>query len=148
MKLNIFVLLRIAIGVLLCLSGFEKATQPYQNFLYVIQGYEVFPSIIEKAIAIVMPWAELLVGIFMIAGLWLNVSIRAAIVFFVGFILIISQALIRQIPLDNCGCFGEALHIDPHVMLVFDSVTLIVLCLMIRRFTQTQQLSLDHHFAK
>jgi uncharacterized membrane protein YphA (DoxX/SURF4 family) len=57
--------IRVFIGLVLLASGFEKLISPWQNFLYVVQAYEALPSYLEKATALVLPWVELIVGLFM-----------------------------------------------------------------------------------
>ena len=81
------VFLRIFIGIVLLVSGFEKVLSPYQNFLYVLQSYELFPSWLEKVVAMSVPWVELLTGLFMVLGLWLNWSVKSALLLFLCFIV-------------------------------------------------------------
>jgi uncharacterized membrane protein YphA (DoxX/SURF4 family) len=139
------VFFRIFIGLILLGSGFEKLMSHYQNFLYVIQSYQAFPDWFEKAVAIGMPWIELLIGLFLVLGLWLNWSLKAALILFAGFIAIVAQALLRHLPIDQCGCFGEAIHILPQYIMVFDSFTLLILVWLIRQ-PQTHAWSLDKYF--
>lgn len=137
------VILRIFIGLIFLTSGFEKLISPYQNFLYVIQAYELFPSGMEKAAAFIVPWIELLVGLFLILGLWLEWSLKAALLVFACFIVIVGQALIRQLPLEACGCFGEWIHISPKNIIVFDSLMLLVTFYLLRHPSQVKRFSLD-----
>src|SRR5262245_30475370 len=108
-----FPVLRVLIGLMFIVSGGEKLIWPYQNFLYVIQGYQLLPASAAMAAARVFPWVEFLVGVFLALGLWVPLALRAAAGMFTLFILIISQALLRKIPLGECGCFGELVSIAP-----------------------------------
>ncbi len=137
------VFLRIFIGLVFLISGFEKLISPYQNFLYVIQAYEIFPSGMEKAVAFIVPWIELLTGLFLILGLWLGWSLKGALVLFSCFIVIVGQALIRSLPLEACGCFGEWIHILPKNIIVFDSVMLLGTFWLLRHPAQVKRFSLD-----
>lgn len=141
------VFLRILIGGVLLASGVEKALSPYQNFLYVIQAYQLFPSWLEKIAAIGVPWVELLVGLFLILGLWIRISLQMALVLFGCFVVIVSQALFRGLPIDQCGCFGENIHIPPQVILVFDSCVVLVLSWLLKNPSQIHRFSLDSKFS-
>ncbi len=131
------------IGSVFLFSGFQKAIVPYQNFLYNLQAYQLIPSGLDTIIAMVFPWVELFLGLFIVLGLWTAVALRIASVFNAVFIVVIGQALLRAIPLGNCGCFGESIHIPPAVMIIVDSVMLLISILMLKRFNQTQRFSLD-----
>ena len=137
------VFLRIFIGLILMVSGFEKAISPYQNFMYVIQGYEFLPSWGEKMVALSMPWMELIVGIFLVLGLWIEISLKSALLLFAGFIVIVGQALIRHLPLDQCGCFGDNFHIPPRFIIVFDSFMLLSIFWLLRNPSKVGRFSLD-----
>lgn len=130
------------------MSGTEKLVSPYQNFLYVIQSYDVFPVIAEKAAAHIVPWLELFLGIFIIIGLWLKQCLKALSVLITGFILIVSQALIRGLPIDECGCFGERLSLPLTTVLLMDSILLVVVGTMILWYRKASVFGLDNYFQK
>ncbi len=139
------VILRIFIGLVLLVSGFDKIISPYQNFLYVIQAYQMFPDWLEKFVAICVPWVELMVGIFVILGLWFNWSLKGALLLFTCFIVIVGQALLRHLPLDQCGCFGSAIHIPVQHIIVFDSLMLLSIFWLMRHPFKAKKLSLDQY---
>lgn len=143
MKKYFFVILRILIGLIFVVSGFEKSVSPYQNFLYVLQGYQFLPSSLEIAVARVLPWMELLLGIFLVLGLWTRPVLIAASAMFTGFIIVVGQALIRGIDLTECGCFGEWIHIPPQGVIVMDVVSLMVCLVLLKNLSRAQTLSLD-----
>ena len=136
-------ILRILIGFIFLASGIEKLISPYQNFLYVIQAYELFPSSLEKMAAFTVPWVELFVGVFLILGLWINLSLKGALVLFGCFVVIVGQALLRKLPIDQCGCFGESIHIPPKFIIVFDSFMLLMIFWLIKNPSAVSKLSLD-----
>jgi uncharacterized membrane protein YphA (DoxX/SURF4 family) len=139
-------ILRIAIGILFIVSGFEKIISPYQNFLYVIQAYELIPSPMDHWVAIVFPWIEFFVGVFVLLGLWLKVALRGAVVLFLTFILVVTQALIRHLPIDECGCFGQLISFPLHVVLIMDSVMLMSTLWLIVQINKDNFFSLDKYF--
>jgi hypothetical protein len=139
-------LLRIAIGGIFIVSGFGKLLSPYQNFLYVIQAYQFLPSRGEVLGAQIFPWVELLIGVFVVLGLWTSWSLRGALVLFGLFVVVVGQALISGLPLENCGCFGEWVHLKPQSVIIMDSVGLLLTWLLIQNTQQTRKFSLDSHF--
>ena len=142
------VFLRIAIGLLFVISGGEKLLSPYQNFLYVIQAYELLPGWGEDLTARIFPWIEMFAGLFMLLGLWSSWAIKTAMLMSVGFITIVGQALLRGLPIDQCGCFGELIHISPRNIIVFDSGLLLLTAFLLRHPLKTNQFSLDQILTK
>ena len=138
--------LRVFIGLIFLVSGFEKVISPWQNFLYVIQAYQLFPVWLESVAAITVPWAELMAGIFMVLGLWLEISLKASILLFASFVVIVGQALLRHLPIDQCGSFGASIHILPRHIIVFDSFMLLIAFWLLRHPSQVKRLSLDKYF--
>jgi uncharacterized membrane protein YphA (DoxX/SURF4 family) len=98
-----YVILRIIIGGIFLVSGLGKLLSPYQNFLYVIQAYELLPSWAEVLVAQIFPWMELIVGVFVTLGLWTPWALRGALVLFGIFVVVVGQALIRNLPLESCA---------------------------------------------
>jgi hypothetical protein len=140
--------IRILIGALFIFSGLEKLLSPYQNFLYVIQSYEFFPSFIEELSARIVPWIELFLGIFFLLGLWLKPVLLSLIGLFSIFVVLLVSALLRKLPITECGCFGGAITLPPWATLLMDSVFLTVLMLFARNQQHFQFLSLDKYFEK
>ncbi len=141
-----YVILRIAIGCIFILSGLGKLLSPYQNFLYVIQAYQLLPSWAEVLTAQVFPWIELIVGVFVLLGLWTPWALRGALLCFGIFVVVVGQALIRALPLESCGCFGELVHLKPQTVIVMDSVSLVLTYLLLKGLTRTRKFSLDVYF--
>jgi len=143
-----WVLLRLIIGSIFLVSGLEKLLSPYQNFLYAIQAYQVLPSPIEVLVAQVFPWIELIVGAFIFLGLWTPWALRGAVICFGIFVVMLGQALIRALPLENCGCFGEWVHLKPQTIIVMDSASLLLTFLLLRHMPRVGTFSLDSYFSK
>lgn len=142
-----FALCRIAVGLIFLLSGFEKAIHPYQNFMYVIEGYQLLPGWAEMAVARIFPWIELFTGLFLVLGLWSEYAIRTALVMTAVFICVVGQALLRGLPLEQCGCFGELVHIKPQVIIVLDSFLLLLNMYLALNPRRLKQFSLDQYCA-
>ena len=140
-----FLAVRFFIGLLLIVTGTEKLLSPYQNFLYVVQGYQFLPSAGEEVVARIFPWIELFVGLFLVLGLWLEVALRGAAVLFLIFIIIVGQALIRKLPISECGCFGQLLSFPLPVIFMMDSMLLMLSGLLLLNLSQVFTPSLDRY---
>jgi uncharacterized membrane protein YphA (DoxX/SURF4 family) len=141
-----WVLLRIFIGSIFIVSGLGKVLSPYQNFQYVIQAYQLLPSWGEILTAQIFPWIELIVGAFVLLGLWTAWGLRGALVLFGIFVVVVGQALVRGLPLENCGCFGEWIHLKPQTVIIMDSASLLITCLLLRNILLARKFSLDSYF--
>jgi len=144
--ISFFVIIRILIGGLFIVSGFEKLIGPYQNFLYVVQSYEFLNPAMNELTARLLPWIELFLGVFIVLGLWLHWMLRALFFLIVLFILVVGQALIRDLPITECGCFGDLVSFPPYVVILFDSVLLVLTGLLIKRKESVELFSLDRTF--
>lgn len=149
MKEKLFFLMRVAAGVIFVYSGFEKLLSPYQNFLSVIYGYKVIGGSVAHAAAILVPWIELLAGLYLLLGLWTRLA--AGILWGLNsiFIIAITQALIRKLPIQDCGCFGEASHKMPlQAVLAMDAALWIVYALIFFFPNAAGWMGLDRLFKK
>ena len=142
----IFVILRLVLGLVFVVSGFEKLVSPYQNFLYVIQGYDFVPEVLEVPVAKYFPWFELIVGLFLVLGLWIKVALFSSAAMVLGFMTFVSQAMIRKLPIDECGCFGEMISFPLHVVFLIDTTLLCITITLMVKIQQASKLSLDRYF--
>ncbi len=146
--INLYVFLRVLLAGLFIVSGIEKLIGPYQNFLFVVQSYDLLPIWTEEIVARVFPWIEFFLGIFVLLGLWLPGALRGLLVLVTIFLIVVGQAMIRRLPIDECGCFGELISIPLPGVIAFDSFLFLLTFVLLRRFSQTAQFSLDQFFAK
>lgn len=142
----IFLAMRVFLGLVLTVSGFLKVTQHHQNFVYVLQAYDIVPVWLEVPIAIFFPWVELIVGFFLILGLFLTLSLRLAILMFLVFITILGQAIIRGLDLSGCGCFGSLIQLQPQATLILDNILLAMALVLFIKINQSKWFSLDRYF--
>ncbi len=145
---KIFFLIRIVIGLIFVVSGGEKALSPVENFVYVIQGYELLPDVLARLAAHVFPWLEFLIGLFMLLGLWMDWTLKALMLVSASFILMVGQAILRHLPLDNCGCFGSLIHLPLKGVIVLDSCILLSAIASLKNVDKARWLSLDVLYTK
>lgn len=142
-----YVILRILLASVFLVSGGEKLLGHYQNFQYVIQGYQIVPTFLEEPTARIFPWIEFIVGLFLLLGIWTKLSLLAVKVMVVVFIFLLAQALIRNLPIKECGCFGELVSFPLSVTVCFDAVLLSTTLALCRR-KEVLRFSLDEYFTR
>jgi len=67
-------IMRVAAALAFMVSGFVKLMEPHENFLAVIQRFEILSGWPAEMMAVVLPWGELILGVFLLAGLWTRFS--------------------------------------------------------------------------
>ena len=101
---KIILLFRVILGLVFIYASIDKILDP-AKFSDLIDNYHVTPIEINNFAAILLPWIELIIGICLITGVFINGAIILSVVLLFWFIIILIQALFRGINLD-CGCFN------------------------------------------
>ncbi len=96
---------RLVVGGLFIWAGVLKIIDPL-GFAQSIENYRFFPRGLVFIIAIVLPWVEVLSGVFLIVHLFRRSSALIISVLLIGFIGLVVIAMLRGID-TTCGCFGS-----------------------------------------
>lgn len=96
---------RLILGGVLLVAGALKINDPYGSATSV-RAYQILPVDLANLIGFILPFAEVVIGTFLILGIWVRAAAIAGGALMVVFIIAIAQAWIRGISLD-CGCFGK-----------------------------------------
>jgi uncharacterized membrane protein YphA (DoxX/SURF4 family) len=116
---------RVAIGIVLVVTGALKIGHP-EALAAAIAGFRLLPGAVISPMAVILPYFEVLVGLYLIAGLFTRVAAIVAAAQFALYASAIASAVVRHIP-ANCGCFGpydQATADWPHV--AFDAALALV----------------------
>ena len=143
-KRFLWLMLRILAGIIFAYAGFSKLVEPYENFRGMINQYEIVPYAWSTPIALVMPWFELIFGVFMIAGYLPKLTAVVLAGLSTTFLIAIggSQAIFDH-AMQDCGCFGQSGPIHLKVWQVF-IMDFLLLLINIRFYLQkTHPFSLD-----
>ena len=97
--------LRIALGAVFVYAAWTKLRQPWELFAMSIDAYKVLPYWAVVAVARTLPWAEMLIGLALMAGRWPRVSAGAASLLLMVFFALMVRAYAKRMQID-CGCFG------------------------------------------
>ena len=85
-------------------AGLPKALDR-QATVVAIDAYDLLSPGAVELLAVVLPWLEILIGLFLILGLYARFASVAAAILMAGFLGAIVQAKARGLSID-CGCFG------------------------------------------
>lgn len=94
---------QIALGLFFVVAALPKIADP-PGFAHMVYNYKMVPGPLVNAMALVLPWAELLMGVALVAGIWRRTAAALVGVLLVVFIAAISFNLMRGNAID-CGCF-------------------------------------------
>jgi hypothetical protein len=98
---------RAMVGGIFLVTGILKALD-VAGFDRSIRAYQMVPGALVPIMANGLPWLEIVVGAYVLAGLYRRWSALAAGALLVIFMIAMGQALVRGLTLD-CGCFGTGL---------------------------------------
>jgi hypothetical protein len=87
-------------------AAFDKIVDP-PGFAHEIHNYALVPGVAINALALVLPWIEMVCGLALFIGFARRTSARILGVLLVVFVIALSINLVRGRPVD-CGCFGTS----------------------------------------
>ena len=99
----LYFILRIFIGTVFIWASYGKILDP-SGFAAIIQNYKILPIWLINPIAIILPWIEILCGLFLVTGFLVKGSILIINLLLLIFAAAIIINIYRGIDI-NCGCF-------------------------------------------
>ncbi len=97
---------RLILGAIFIYASLDKILHP-GAFAQAIYNYQILPGELINLTAIVLPWLELILGLFMIVGLWLpGATFLCTLLLLTFFGALLFNAL-RGLHID-CGCFSTS----------------------------------------
>jgi len=85
-------------------AGIAKIVDP-PDFAHEIHNYALLPDGAVNALALLLPWVEVVSGLLLFLGTWRRTSAALLGVLLITFTAALSVNLARRRPVD-CGCFG------------------------------------------
>lgn len=126
-SLPVQVLCRIILGGVFIYASIDKILHLH-DFAKIIDNYQLVPGILVTFPAIVLPWVEMISGLFLVAGIFRRASALILSAMLLMFSIAITINLIRGITFD-CGCFSTAATAsgnDPVTLMLRDILLLIL----------------------
>ena len=110
MNRAVVIAIRLLLGGLFLAAGLSKVGAPLQTLATIYSYQIVLPDWLANTIAHTLPWMEILLGLGLIGGLWLPVTVGWTAVTLAIFTVLTAQAWWRELPID-CGCIDlSAIH--------------------------------------
>jgi len=100
----VVLVLRIVLGAIFIVAGVSKIGHA-SLFAAEIAGFRILPQIVIAPLALVLPFLELLLGAYLILGLFTRAAAWIAVLLLALFDGAIASAVVRGMTV-NCGCFG------------------------------------------
>ena len=94
---------RLVLGGLFLYAGAIKAFDR-QAMVLAIDAYDLLPESLIPALAVIVPWLEVVIGVLLLLGLFVRFSAAVGAIVTVGFLIGMAQAKARGLQID-CGCF-------------------------------------------
>jgi len=101
---------RVTLGLIFIVASIEKIALP-DIFAANINAYGIIPFPMINIFALLLPWIELLCGVYLLAGVKVRSASLVISSMLVVFIVAILIAMAKGLTID-CGCFGSA-HATP-----------------------------------
>lgn len=96
--------LRLLLGGIFLYASYDKILHP-QAFTEAVYNYQILPDHLVNLTALVLPWLELLLGLCLIAGVWLPGTILISTGLLTIFVAALVFNQIRGLDI-HCGCFS------------------------------------------
>jgi uncharacterized membrane protein YphA (DoxX/SURF4 family) len=100
----IVLLLRVLLGSIFIVAGASKIGHAAE-FAAQIAGFRLLPQIVVAPLALLLPFLEILLGGYLILGLFTRAAAWMAVVLLAIFDGAIASAVVRGMTV-SCGCFG------------------------------------------
>jgi len=108
-KEKIYIVLRIVLGIIFLWASWDKILDP-KGFVKVVDNYAMLPPFGVKLVALILPWVEIICGIFLISGRYVIGSAFIASALMLIFISAFFINIYRGIDV-SCGCFSNTLEV-------------------------------------
>jgi uncharacterized membrane protein YphA (DoxX/SURF4 family) len=102
---RLVLILRLILGLVFLYAAYTKLRQPWMLFAMSIDAYQLLPQWAVLLLGHWLPWFELLIGVFLVAGILLRYTALTATGLLLVFFALMTRAYLKGTAID-CGCFG------------------------------------------
>lgn len=104
--------IRLVLGLVLLAAGVLKAHDGPTLTAISIAAYRILPGWVVAPLAVGLPYLEILLGAYLVSGLFTRATAWVAAVQFAVFAVAVASLVVRNIRAD-CGCFGSGVATPP-----------------------------------
>ena len=101
---NLLICTRLALGAVFIAASILKIAHPAE-FAKILYNYQVIPNNLINMTAIVLPWLEAIMGMMLLAGIWLPGAAVLANLLLLAFFSALLFNVARGLNI-HCGCFS------------------------------------------
>lgn len=102
----VFLVGRIGLGIVWIWASFDKIHHP-QAFAEIVYNYQILPDQLVNVTALVLPWFECVLGIFLVIGKWVPGAAFGSSLLMSVFLAALGYNLARGLDI-HCGCFSTS----------------------------------------
>ncbi len=118
-------LCRLVLGGIFIYASLDKIAHP-REFARIIANYGILPDFLVTLPALVLPWLELIAGLFLVAGVWRRSSALWLSLLLLAFILALGVNAARGLDM-SCGCFStSAADTESAYVLIFRDLLILI----------------------
>ena len=136
---SLSLLFRLTLAVVFLYAGITKAKSP-ALFALAIDAYQMLPAWAVIALAHVLPWVEILLGLLLAMGWWRRPVSLATTLLLGFFFTVMAITYLRGIQAD-CGCFGFGEAISPRTLARDGGLLLMAFFLLFTSWRRPSQIS-------
>lgn len=138
--------LRLFLGVTFIVSAVTKLPMR-TDFIDMVKGYNMLPDSLASAYGTVLPWLELLIGVFLVLGILVRFSALGTFLISATFMAANIGAIVQG--KEQCGtCFGESFPLAAPAALALDCFMLAAAAVLLVYGYIKQKLSVDEYFIR
>ena len=126
-------LIRVIVGFVFLYAGILKISDP-AGFSDAINNYDLLPLIFVNFFAIILPWIEVVAGLFLLFGISVKENSFIVSVLLIVFILAIAISLGRGLNIE-CGCFGTSSGTKVGIIKLVENIVLLALSILLTKFS-------------
>jgi len=138
--------LRLFLGATFIASAVAKLPMQ-ERFIDVVKDYHMLPDFLAYAYGSVLPWLELLLGVYILLGMMIKQSSFTIILIGATFMVANIGAIAKG--MEHCGtCFGESFPLSAPAALALDFIIIIAAVVLLVHGHRMQRLSVDEFFKR
>jgi uncharacterized membrane protein YphA (DoxX/SURF4 family) len=136
--------LRLFLGATFIASAVAKLPMQ-ERFIDVVKDYHMLPNFLASFYGSVLPWLELLLGVYILLGMMIKQSSFTIILIAATFMVANIGAIAKG--MEHCGtCFGEAFPLSAPAALALDFIVIIAAVVLLVHGHRARKLSVDGYF--
>jgi cobalt-zinc-cadmium efflux system protein len=125
-------------GLVFVYAAWAKLTQSWIQVAMTVDAYQLLPEWAVLFVARTLPWAELVLGLWLISGKWLRLAASAASALLAAFIVVMVRSYAKGMQID-CGCFGSGDPLSTYTLARDSGLLAASLLLTVMAFRQRAQ---------